>query len=165
MTTRWQQFTEQTMLGWALAALCGVLTIWSLVATFERLKPPPAPAVVQHVMPTAQKKLPAQLATIRQAQLFGAAPDSRSDLPQSLLNAKVVGIFLAVPGSHSSAVIRLSGAIDKVYRVGDNLGDGVRIDSITKNSVIIRRNGHLERLVLPKDSVTFSPPPEQAPWH
>ena len=81
-----------------------------------------------------------------------------ADVKQSMLDLTVVGIMFSNDEKNSHVIIRTAGNGEKSFAVGDSLPGGAIIKRITPDGVLIRRNGALESLSLPKSSLTFEPP-------
>ena len=85
---------------------------------------------------------------------------SESDVKQSMLNLKVVGIMFADSEAASHVIIRTANGNEQTFGVGDSLPGGATIKRITSDGVLIGRNGSLERLSLPKNALIFEPLPK-----
>lgn len=84
-------------------------------------------------------------------ELFGnsAAPAARvRAAPKSRLSLRLRGV---VAGENGYAIISESGGSDEVYRVGDDLPGGARIESIESRRVLIDHNGRTEALEIDED--------------
>ncbi len=81
-----------------------------------------------------------------------------TDVKQSLLNLKVVGIMLAKPEKDSQVILHTAGGRDQTFRVGDTLPGGVIIKQITPDGVFVERKGELESLSFPKNELIFEAP-------
>ncbi len=108
----------------------------------------PAPALVS-IGATAEK-----MAAIPDEHLFGAAA---SDVPISSLQLRVTGIVKMNSSGNaaSKAYISIAGQPSKIYRIGDSLPYGVKIQAITADTVIVENDGHLEKLPLPREKLQF----------
>ena len=83
---------------------------------------------------------------------------SEADVKQSMLNLAVVGIIYG-SGDHGSYVlIRADKGREQTFEEGDTLPGAAVIKRITPEGVLILRNGALESLSLPKQTLTFEPP-------
>lgn len=84
-------------------------------------------------------------------ELFGnsTAPAARvRAAPKSRLSLRLRGV---VAGENGYAIISESGGSDEVYRVGDDLPGGARIESIESRRVLIDHNGRTEALEIDED--------------
>ncbi len=99
---------------------------------------------------TAEKNL---ATTIADHHLFGKSVVS---VPITNLQLRVTGI-LKEENDSSKASISTSGQPDKLYQVGDELPDGVKVYAITNHAVILENEGHLEKLPLPREQLQFKP--------
>lgn len=96
--------------------------------------------------------------TIPSMHLFGQAI-AKGKVPVTNLQLKVTGI-VQVENKHygvSKAYISVAGQPSQVYQLGESLPYGVKVYSINKNMVILENNGHLEKLLLPREEPTFKP--------
>lgn len=92
------------------------------------------------------------------ADLFGTpkaaseSPDKRAkkDAPETNLDLELSGIVAADEGKESRAIIAVGNKPEKSFGVGDTLTDQVVLDTIYADRVLIRRNGQLEALHLPR---------------
>lgn len=80
------------------------------------------------------------------AQAGGGSPQ----VPETGLNLKLYGIFSTASASRSLAIIASAGQSEKIYAVGDKLPGDAVISGIHPDYVLIRRNGALEALKLPR---------------
>lgn len=95
------------------------------------------------------------------ASLFGdyLSPDlNESDVKQSMLDLKLVGIMFNGKINESEVIIRSSGGEEKNYRVGDTVPGGAVIKRILTDGVLLEYQGALERLDLSKKKLRFEPP-------
>ena len=96
--------------------------------------------------------------------LFGEYVPSNLDaagVRQSMLNIKVIGILFAANESESQVILQKENGQEHFFRVGDELPGGGVIKRITRDGVLVLREGELERLNLPIDELNFeasSPP-------
>ena len=81
-----------------------------------------------------------------------------SDVKQSMLDLKLVGIMFAESEEASHVIIHTAGGREQTFNVGDSLPGGSVIKRITPDGVLIGRNGVLESLSLPKNALIFEPP-------
>src|SRR5204863_5740463 len=92
------------------------------------------------------------IASIPQNHLFGK---SEKQLPITNLQMTVTGIVKMSEPSASMATISINGQPGKIYKVGDDLPYGVKIDSISNDAVILENEGHFEKLPLPREKLQF----------
>lgn len=83
---------------------------------------------------------------------------NEADVKQSMLDLTVVGIMFSSNEKNSHVIIRTAGGGEQTFGLGDSLPGGAIIKRITPEGVLIRRNGALESLSLPKNALTFEPP-------
>jgi hypothetical protein len=87
--------------------------------------------------------------------LFGNAANPLGHMPISSLQFRVIGIAKAQEPERSKAYISIAGHSGKIFHIGDLLPYGVRVYDITEDTVILQNNGQLEKLPLPRESLTF----------
>lgn len=81
-----------------------------------------------------------------------------SGIKQSMLDIRVVGVVFAKDEQASQVLMHLSNGQEAVFVVGDHLPGGIEIIRITQEGVLLRHDGELERLSLPKQALQFLPP-------
>lgn len=129
-------------------ALAGLT--WRLVGARPADAPPPA---------AGQPAAPAPAADISPALALSpfGRPDASSAQPTSLALA-LRGVILADPRSASSALIAPAGGQPISYGVGQAVPGGATIEEIAFDRVLLRVNGRLERLDLPRISAAGATP-------
>ncbi|NJN46977.1 MAG: type II secretion system protein GspC [Candidatus Competibacteraceae bacterium] len=90
--------------------------------------------------------------------LFGELDESKPPpatlaVPETRLNLRLAGIFYSANPSKALALVAESGGRELTYTVGDRLPGGVRLEQILSDRIILSRNGVLESLRLPKDTI------------
>ncbi len=78
-----------------------------------------------------------------------------SDVKQSMLNLKVVGIMLADNARLSQVILHVASGGDLIFRVGDSVPGGAIIKRITADGIFVEHRGVLERLSFPKNELIF----------
>lgn len=76
------------------------------------------------------------------------------------LNMALVGVLFSPKQKGSQALISVANNPANTYVVGDTLPGDVKIKQITPDGVVLEHAGELESLSLPKDELTFDPPPK-----
>lgn len=76
------------------------------------------------------------------------------------LNMALVGVLFSPKQKGSQALISVANSSANTYVVGDTLPGNVTIKQITPDGVVLEHAGELESLSLPKDELTFDPPPQ-----
>jgi len=96
------------------------------------------------------------IAAIPSYHLFGKPI---SQVPVSNLHMSVTGIVKVSnqSGLVSKAYISIDGQASKIYKVGDELPNGVRINAISHDAVILENDGKFEKLPLPRQKLNFKP--------
>ena len=105
------------------------------------------------------------LANLSSYHLFGDAEKSAPviqqtviDAPETRLRLDLKGVFASTNASEALAIISSSKGKDKTYHIGDKITGGALLHAVYEDRVILKRNGQLETLRLPKskvDSQTF----------
>lgn len=85
------------------------------------------------------------------------------DLPESQLNVSIVGLFYSTDPAKSHVILKVDGGEQKVYAPGDQLSAGVSLYRIHQNGIVLKRQGELESLSLPRTRLEFAPPPSDLP--
>lgn len=82
------------------------------------------------------------------------------DVKPSGLNLSIVGIVFSTDSKRSLVIIAAPGNQTQTFSIGDVVPGGARIKQITPDGIVLKRDGELESLSLPKDELNFDPPPE-----
>lgn len=133
------------------------LAIWHLV---------PAPPLASTLQPIAAGPATAtgggeanyqqQARAISQAYLFGKPNVAREvaqvveEAPETQLNYKLRGVYYSPESSLSSAIVETRPNDTRNYRLGEELGDNIKLARIERDHILIDRYGKLERLNLEK---------------
>jgi general secretion pathway protein C len=110
-------------------------------------------------------------AVILQRNLFGSkvlgtstaaaekSEEDLEDLPESTLPLKLLGTVVQVSGKRSFAIILNTGTrAQNIHFVGDEIQEGTTITSVTRNKVVLLRNGREEILEKDEDQSAVSQP-------
>lgn len=101
------------------------------------------------------------IAEIPSWHLFGNAGQVTTDVPITSLQVRLVGVILATPNSLSSVIISEAGRPGKIYRVGDQLSGGIKVNAIIQDGVILENGGRLEKLPLQRQPLSFQGMPKK----
>ncbi|QOC23355.1 hypothetical protein IC757_04200 [Wenzhouxiangella sp. AB-CW3] len=134
----------------ALAALLALMIVWSVVrlgwmlVDGPEVEPAPLPPVPRAAPQDASDE------AFRWA-LFGDSDTGRRPAmvqppPATSLSLRLKGVMAAGEGGY--AVIADADGEDQVYRVGDELSGGARIEAVEARRVLIERDGQVESLEL-----------------
>lgn len=99
---------------------------------------------------TAAPALQADLSAITNRHLFGAAPAVQDVPPPPTRAALVLGGIWYSPTGEVYALIGEPGAPQKTYRQGERLPGGVELAGVEVDRVLLRREGKIETLALPR---------------
>ncbi len=132
--------------GGMLLLLVASLAQW----TWLLVKPPLPPLVIAPPPPLAPTGT-FSLQPLLAAHLFGQASQDLTgqrldNLPVSSLNLVLTGVIAS--GSGGYALISVNGQAQEPYAVGRTVTDGVLLQAVYSDRVVIRRNGALESLLL-----------------
>lgn len=93
---------------------------------------------------------------ITEGHLFGYKHEG--DVPLTNLQIRVTGIVKSFKKSvPSKAYISTDGQPSKVFTLNDEISPAVKIHAITPDAVIVENNNHLEKILLPRQHLTFKP--------
>jgi general secretion pathway protein C len=82
------------------------------------------------------------------------------DVKPSGLDLQLVGIVYSPDTKKSQAIISAPGSQSQTFSTGDLVPGGAKIKQITPDGVVLKREGELESLSLPKDELIFEPLPK-----
>ncbi len=146
---RWLIPAVQVLLLVAIAIAAARL-VWSLVPTPESARWHAAPVQAPNSIQEAGPKLDLILG----ARLFGVYQPQASNLdaaPDTSLNLTLLGIFAGTRKEESRALIGQPNGDEKPYSIGQDVVNGVNLQAIFADRVVLSRNGQLETLRLDKD--------------
>ncbi len=141
-----------------------VITLAYVIAdlSLRWIHPPTAPPPVltqplSGAQPTSTARNYTQMANWA---LFGSpveptpAPVVVVNAPETRLNVRLAGIFHSnEPDGSPLALIAVDNRTQQVFKTGDRLNDGTRISQILTDRVLLDRNGQIEALSLPRETV------------
>jgi len=120
----------------------------------------PPPGSVQSLVSVPVTATPRDYNQIAEWALFGSPVDSSPapavvvNAPETRLNVRLAGIFHSEgPDSAPLALIAVDSRSQQVFKTGDRLNDGTRISQILTDRVLLERNGQIEVLSLPRETV------------
>jgi general secretion pathway protein C len=120
------------------AALCAITAVWALQLLAPRAPIAPVGAV-------AQAQPPVDLAAA--GGLFGGAPQPVQAAAAAPSNVQVAGVVAA--GPRSVALLAVDGKPARAFALGETVGDGLRVRSVTADAVELDRGGQPVRLAAP----------------
>ena len=102
------------------------------------------------------------VAAIVNSHLFGRAPPTAgptgADAPRTALPLVLTGVIAAADPHTGMAILGPSAQTAKVYAVGDSIPGGAQLNAVLPRKVLLKRNGQLESLVLPRQALGAPPP-------
>jgi len=117
------------------------------------------------------QKSSSSLSEVSQYHLFGNAkklevtPQAIISAPDTRLRLDLKGVFASNKASQALAIISSNKGKDKTFHIGDKVKGGVLLHAVYTDRVILKRNGKLETLRLPKPKVNsqsfYSKPPSR----
>jgi len=130
--------------------------IWRFIA--------PAPESIPNssknqVVSVKGSKSDSSLKKVATYHLFGDAkiqavmPQKVINAPETRLGLKLKGVFASTNTEQALAIISTSKDKDKIYLIGEKVTAGVSLHAVYTDRVILKRNGKLETLRLPKFKV------------
>ncbi len=122
-----------------LALLCGLLV---LSVAWIWLRAPGLPDAPRP-MSTAARNTPQPWQWFATAKVDQTRVATET-LEEARLDAALLGIVHAA--DKATAILRMSGAAEKVYQVGDELQSGVRIEAIEPYRVVVMQNGRRQQI-------------------
>lgn len=154
MTPRQASRAADIFTGLVVASVAVALAVLTWRLAGARAAERPSPAAGRAVA------LPADIAPILAMAPFGTA--DRSSAQPTTLALVLRGIVLADPASASQALIAPVGGRPASYSVGQAVPGGATIEEISLSRVLLRMNGRLERLDLPRIGAADAAPSAQA---
>ena len=95
--------------------------------------------------------------------LFGESNESSSEtINDTSLDLTLVGILNASDKNDSQALIKIDGNAEKLYSINDKLNENTVLWRILNKAVLLKRNGKIEKLSLPKSNLNIAKPPREA---
>lgn len=158
---RWLIPAVQLLLLMAIAIAAARL-VWSLVPTPQSARWQPAPVQAANSTQDAGPKLDVILG----ARLFGVYQPQASNLdaaPDTNLNLSLLGIFAGTRKEESRALIGQPNGDERPYSIGQDVVNGVNLQAIFADRVVLSRNGQLETLRLDKDKPSAAFTGESSP--
>lgn len=146
------------IVAWVIIVFISLLilkNIGNIIYSFKR------PVVTPTSTETNQEQEAPKVEDIAKWHLLGEVPKpavETENLPKSMLNVSLVGIFSATPISDAMIAIKLPDEKEEIYKEGDKLPDDVVIYKILPDRVIIKRGDRYEVLLLPEEKIKFEPP-------
>ncbi len=95
---------------------------------------------------------------LKQSPLFGEYISNINDktkIPNTLLNLTLVGILKSSIAKDSQALIKVGSNDEKLYFINESLPGGATLIRILNQEVLLKLNGQIERLSLPKEELNL----------
>jgi len=83
-----------------------------------------------------------------------------TDAPETTLNLKLFG---RRAGSNGSAILETADRTQKVFRVGDEIMNGVILKAVNPDHIVLSQGGRIERLTFERENETFLIEPSTKP--
>lgn len=147
-----------TVLGAILMAYQLSLVIWQIVPLPAEQSSASINRVSSQQNASQGPSVTQKIAQIRAQHLFGQVvretkvvqPVAVQDAPESNLNYKIRGIYYSEEKSLASVILQKDSNTSNFYRLGDEIDNGIYIDQINQDHILISRQGRLEKLLLEK---------------
>jgi type II secretory pathway component PulC len=154
--------------GISILAVAGILFSYTLISMFINwygdftlTKHAPATNINQNSNDSEAQLI----ASISNQHLFGQAPIEDTDfLPITSLQLHLTGIEKNTQDNLSKVIISQAGQPGKVYTVGDEIAEGIKINAINNDSIVLSHEGRFEKLPLGRAPLLFSDLPK-AMWN
>ena len=111
------------------------------------------------VAPSGKREMDTKgLDQVAELHLFGLAgevktvPQIEAKAPETRLNLTLHGVFVEADPAQGTAIIGTSGSTQKYYKVGATIMNGVKLQGVFDDRVVLLRNGQSEVLRFPKIS-------------
>jgi len=160
----WQELTlkvNKLLPTWVLVVLSILLVQTAAEITWKLITPAEdKPLTIKMSTPpsfTRTKK--ASLNEVSQYHLFGdakkqpLAQQKIIEAPETRLRLNLKGVFATSESANALAIISSGKNKDKTYHIGDKVIGGALLHAVYADRVILKRNGQLETLRLPKPKV------------
>ncbi len=95
-------------------------------------------------------------------ELFGKYISNQfgdANIRPSILDLRVIGVMFSKDKKKSQVLLHLANGAERVFKIGDIIPGGAKILLISRDGIVVSRDGILERLNLPKDELIFDKPP------
>jgi type II secretory pathway component PulC len=154
------QFLTERMrlqIAYLISTVMAFLLIWQIVELANVFHIDGKQVLGNSMSIEAIQKLP----VIASWHLFGfyEASSLPNNLSETTLPLTLVGTFVATSAHNNQAVIAESGT-EKIYTEGEDINVGAKIYKILPAYVILRHDGHLELLSMPRKNLVFDKSPE-----
>lgn len=153
-----------------------LLTQTFAVMTWEFFSPTQEVASQASNKPKTQSKaatINTRLQDVSAFHLFGDAKKEDVvlqkviDAPETRLRLSLKGVFASSNPKQALAIIAASKGEDKTYHIGDKVSGGALLHAVYDDRIILKRNGKLETLRLPKSKLDskaiYTPPASPSP--
>ena len=140
-----------------LILLFSLLILWEFTSLFFNDRPKILP-ILENTKPKS-KTTQSLDGDLKEASLFGVyVPQDLNEhsVKKSLLQVTLVGIILGEGDEDSHVIIKSSNGDEINYKIGDRVS-GALIKRITADGVLVERDGAIESISLPKESLSFDP--------
>lgn len=155
-----QFLTERIRLqiAYLVSTIMAFLLIWQIVELANVFHIDGKQVLARSSMPIeAIQKLP-MIASWHMFGVYEASSLNPNSLSETTLPFTLVGTFITKPMQESQAVIAEAG-IEKIYSEGDDIVTGAKIYKILPAYVVLRHNGHLELLSMPRQNLALDKTP------
>lgn len=151
------------MLAWAAVALAGVCCVWLLVQLAWALLTPLDVVDGQSPVAVTAEAQAVDASSISRWHLFGNghANQIKRDMLEAgeatKLKLSLHGTVASDGGQDGYALIANANGLERSYRVGDSIQQGVTLQAVRADHVVLDNEGRNERLELPRQSLDAMP--------
>lgn len=135
---------------------------WRLIPLPDGMRSTPQ-QLARPVLPSGERSDDdVRLIEVVNLHLFGVAGESKPvsqiemKAPETRLNLTLHGVFVDEDPAKGAAIIGTSGSTQKYYKVGSAILNGVKLQAVFNDRVVLLRNGQSEVLRFPKMSSSGS---------
>ena len=138
---------------------------WQRHASLATQPSPASPASTGESSSASVVDRAAVLARLPEVPLFGSAaaveaanidahapPVDEARLPEASAGFRIFGLIDAAQPARARAILGISDAEQREYRVGEETPDGARLHAIRPRALVLERDGRLELVKLPETS-------------
>jgi type II secretion system protein C len=151
-------------LGWAALALASLLVVYTVLSMFYAWHADYVitqnPTAASTATPDAATTEATLIAELPSQHIFGSAGEDTDFLPVTSLQLHLTGVVKDTEDNASKVIISEAGQPGKIYSVGDELTDGIKINSINNDGVVLEHGGRLEKLPLSRTRLQFQDKPK-----
>lgn len=143
----------------AIMLMLIILVISNLISDYKKINNPVQKT--QHSNFNQIKNNNQDIKKSLQIDIFGRyIPKQLGDtnIKPSLLDVNLLGVMYSDNKKSSTVLLRFANGLERSFKLGDTIPGGAKIIHILLDGVIVKRDGTLERINLPKNELLFGKP-------